>query len=248
MYTERRLPSGAVLWQSTGGSSTVIPADGCVDVIVLNGVLTVAGPSTRALTTRPDGPEGSLGIRFAPGQAGSLLAVPLAEVADRLVPLEAVQSPGRSAPLSRVMLTLLDGCRAANEIPRDVDVLAMIEPPQEADRAWRIVVRRWAAQHVATSLVAERLGISGRTLRRRMTDSFGYGYPTLSRIERARQARRLLSRGASPSEAAAATGYADQPHLTREFRRLVGRSPGQVADGAKKSIELPSGSRNVAYR
>jgi len=36
----------------------------------------------------------------------------------------------------------------------------------------------------------------------------------------------LLERGVEIARVAAATGYADQPHLTPEFRALGGRTPG----------------------
>src|SRR6266496_4251340 len=39
-------------------------------------------------------------------------------------------------------------------------------------------------------------------------------------------ARALLERGCRPAEAAALTGFADQAHLTRWFRRVVGVTPG----------------------
>src|SRR5437773_2215393 len=43
---------------------------------------------------------------------------------------------------------------------------------------------------------------------------------------RVSQARVLLERGCRPAEAAALTGFADQAHLTRWFRRVVGVTPG----------------------
>ena len=43
---------------------------------------------------------------------------------------------------------------------------------------------------------------------------------------RVTQARALLERGCRPAEAAALTGFADQAHLTRWFRRVVGVTPG----------------------
>ena len=51
---------------------------------------------------------------------------------------------------------------------------------------------------------------------------------------RVRQARVLLDRGVPPAEAAATTGFADQAHLTRHFKRVVGVPPGafQRARGA----------------
>jgi len=43
---------------------------------------------------------------------------------------------------------------------------------------------------------------------------------------RVRLARRLLDRGVTPAEVAAAVGFADQAHLTRHFKRVVGVPPG----------------------
>jgi AraC-like DNA-binding protein len=40
-------------------------------------------------------------------------------------------------------------------------------------------------------------------------------------------ARRLLLRGAPAADAALAVGYADQSHLSRQFQRVVGVSPGR---------------------
>lgn len=48
---------------------------------------------------------------------------------------------------------------------------------------------------------------------------------------RIRHARELLRAGHAPAEVALRTGYADQSHLTRHFRRLVGVTPRQYARG-----------------
>jgi AraC-like DNA-binding protein len=48
---------------------------------------------------------------------------------------------------------------------------------------------------------------------------------------RVREAMRLLRRGEAPAEVAAATGFADQPHLTRVFKRIVGVTPGRFRAG-----------------
>ncbi len=42
---------------------------------------------------------------------------------------------------------------------------------------------------------------------------------------RVRNARRLLVRGSSPSETASLCGFADQAHLTRQFKSRVGTTP-----------------------
>lgn len=93
-------------------------------------------------------------------------------------------------------------------------------------------IRHAAGRAASVGAVAAELGESERTLRRRMLLDFGYGYATLVRIQRAANARQLLERGAKSTEAAAAAGFADQAHLTREFRRLVGVTPAQFAESS----------------
>jgi AraC-like DNA-binding protein len=44
--------------------------------------------------------------------------------------------------------------------------------------------------------------------------------------QRVRLARRLLDTGLRPADVAAEAGFADQPHLTRHFKRVVGVPPG----------------------
>ena len=45
---------------------------------------------------------------------------------------------------------------------------------------------------------------------------------------RVEHARRLLAAGVAPAEVAAECGFADQPHLSRVFKRAVGRDPGPL--------------------
>ena len=49
---------------------------------------------------------------------------------------------------------------------------------------------------------------------------------------RVAHARRLLSVGTPISEVAANTGFADQSHLTRQFRRRLGLTPGRYRQAA----------------
>ncbi|MFJ3671969.1 AraC family transcriptional regulator [Streptomyces sp. NPDC090106] len=63
-------------------------------------------------------------------------------------------------------------------------------------------------------------------------------YLTSRRVARA---RRLLLDGRRPGEVAAATGFFDQSHLTRHFRKLVGVTPGRFAGPASGRVS-PSAS------
>ncbi|WP_167160488.1 AraC family transcriptional regulator [Streptomyces sp. MBT27] len=64
---------------------------------------------------------------------------------------------------------------------------------------------------------------------RAFTAEFGiapHQYLTARRVDRARG---LLLEGRPPSEVARATGFYDQSHLTRHFKRVVGTAPGRYA-------------------
>lgn len=223
MYSESLLPNGAALWRSQGSTGgAVIPADGSVDLILRDSRLFVAGPSTMRIVSDRDGEGGSLGLRIPPGHAAQLFGSVLPEIADQLVPFSDLAHDPGAGQLREAMLGLGRG-------ETSVANLAQATSAHTADNAWADAVRRAASGLVPAGSAAEQFGASERSFRRRMLGAFGYGYATLVRIERASRARALLEGGSSLSDAAATAGFSDQPHLSREFQRLVGMSPSQFA-------------------
>ena len=225
VYTELALPDGSALWRSSGGEGGAVPADGCVDLILLDDAVYVAGPSTRWIATVADGERGSFGLRLSPGRAHGLLSAALTLLADRLVPLAETVTPDAARGLRERMARFGDG-------PHPTAGLVEIAGRAAEDNPWSRAVHMRAERAVAAGRVAEEMNESERTFRRRMRERFGYGYATLVRIQRARRAQQLLRTGSALADATAAAGYADQPHLTREFRSLVGVSPAQFASSA----------------
>lgn len=223
MYSETPLSDGAALWRSLGSDGAVIPADGCVDLILRDERVFVAGPSTRWIATESDGDQGSFGVRLPPGRAGRLLRADLSELTDQLLPLDAIVTDEPARHLREVMTRSREGTPATGEI---MSITAA------TSSSWASAVHSHAISAAPATLVASEFGDSERTFRRRMLAAFGYGYATLVRIERARRAQTLLRRGVPLSDAAAHAGFADQPHLSREFRRLVGATPGQFASNS----------------
>ncbi|MGH9228943.1 MAG: helix-turn-helix domain-containing protein [Acidimicrobiales bacterium] len=88
---------------------------------------------------------------------------------------------------------------------------------------------------VPEALHGQVAGFSTRSVERRVARGTGLSRGAIERIRRAERAVELLSRGAPASDVARRTGYADQSHLTRSLKRLVGQTPSQiVGTGARK--------------
>ena len=95
-------------------------------------------------------------------------------------------------------------------------------------RARRHLCERWD-QRVTLTELADVAGLSRFELVRRFGQQNGVTPHAFQSNLRIDQARRLLAAGVAPAAVAAACGFADQPHLTRVFKRAVGVSPGRYA-------------------
>lgn len=206
----------ACFWirRGSGESVRVIP-DGSTDIVWRQGAgATVAGPDTRAWisSTTPGGLI--VGARFRAG-AGRALGIPLDELRDLRVPLDA---------LGLDLDPELDEARA----PAAVAELALrLTADAGPDLAVQAAARSLRDPGRRVEEVAASLGFSERQLRRRFLATVGYGPKTLQRVLRMR--RFLRSASADDLAGSAITaGYADQAHLTREVRALTGLTPGEL--------------------
>ncbi len=191
----------------------VLP-DGCIDLVWSDGRLRIAGPDRRAAVTRA-GPI-VVGLRFQAGMAADWLGVPASDILDA--------RPGLDAFWGHEAQALADW---AGEAPDAQGVLARLQAGLRA-RQPRIRRRATAATAVFDRIDrGEALDWSPRTLRRRCHDWFGYGPKTLDAILRLQRFIALCRTGGENRLAMAAigAGYADQPHLNRETRRLCGLTP-----------------------
>lgn len=242
----------------------VLP-DGCMDLLLLGGRLVVAGPDTAAHLACSAPGSVTTGLRFRPGALPALLGVPADALCDRRADLADVLGraaaglpagegytrvprwfPGdRDVPLDR----------AAGDGPGLPLLLEVVRALRAADAGRRRLPEalprpavRALARGMPAAELADRLGVTSRTLHRRCVTTLGYGPSVARRVLRFRAAAGLLFDGIAPAEVAARTGYADQPHLSREVRELAGVSPTALAPQtqANRSSGEPSGSRTVA--
>ena len=92
--------------------------------------------------------------------------------------------------------------------------------------AAREVLERRLADPPSLQDLAVEVGASPFALARAFRTRYGlppHAWLTNARVQRA---RRLLETGVRPADAAVAVGFADQAHLGRHFRRIVGVPPG----------------------
>ncbi len=165
------------------------------------------------------------GIQFGltPAGARQLLGLPAAALRAELVPLADV------LPVDR----LYDELATAADWPSRFDVLDLaLRTLASAGAGIRPELTwAWARLHDEPGRrvgdLAGDLGWSRRHLAATFATEFGLGPKQVARLVRFRNARDLLASGRSFAEVAAETGFADQAHLSRDWRDLAGCTPGE---------------------
>ena len=104
--------------------------------------------------------------------------------------------------------------------------VSKFEGEASLDRQVRIEISQSLSEGVpALSDIAGRLGMSGRTLQRRLSEQ-GYSYQTLVDESRRQLAKNLLQQSDfSLVEVAFLTGFSEQSAFTRAFKRWAGQTP-----------------------
>ncbi len=196
----------------------------------------IGGLHDRPVGIRHDGDQHGLQLDVTPLGARALLGMPAAALAAQVVELSEVAGPG-AASLPDRLRSLPDWPARFAELDR---VLLSwrregTPPADEVLEAWRVLAERHGAVGVAE--LADRVGWSRRHLGGRFRDEFGLSPKVAGRVMRFERARRLLVADTSSglADVAATAGYADQAHLTREWRRLAGSTP----SAWRRGEELP---------
>lgn len=171
------------------------------------------------------------GVAFHPGGLAALLDADVGELTGRIVPAAAVMGSGVRALAQTVLAERDEGARHEAFVAY---VEALLQPRREAvedDAGYRTV--RAAAElmrareHLTLTPVAERLGVSGRTLQRLFRRYVGASPLWVLRRYRLQDAAAAIDAGEGADLAALAAdlGFADQAHLTRSFTQVIGVPP-----------------------
>ncbi len=189
----------------------------------------VAGLDDGLSVVAHEGRSAGLQVRLTPLGAARVFGLPMSEIARRVVPADAVlgAEAGRlaeqleHAPSWAERFALVDALLARR-------LSAAAASPPDTAWAWQRLCASGGTEPVGS--LAAAIGCSRRHLARRFADGVGLPPKAAARILRFDRARALLERadGAGLAEIAERCGYADQPHLNRDFRDFAGGPPTDV--------------------
>lgn len=217
---ERVLPDGCIEWIFHLGTpfQRWTPDKGWV----LQPRSFVVGELTEFLLLQPTGPTEVMGVRFRPGGAYRFLTLPLSDLTDRMIATEDVWGCGKY--LEEAVLL------ARTEIERKLLVESfllqrLIAPRPRFDAAMGQIMRSRGRMRMGQ--LAQNIGWSRRQLEREFRLRAGLSPKALARIIRFQNLLQLVGEGSLRQWASLAleSGYADQPHMVREFRQFAGQSP-----------------------
>ncbi len=206
----------------------------------------VGGLHTQPAEIAHDGALAGVQVDLTPAGARSLLGFPAGELCALTVSLEDVLGRDAGELIGRVneapTWTALFGVLDRLLLQR-IGRVPAVEGP--VTRAWDLVVLGGGT--VPVHEVAQAVGWSRRHLGERFSTEHGLTLKEASRVMRFHRSRRLLQRGGSTiADVAAATGYADQAHMAREWREMAGCSPSTwlgteelpfIQDGGRPDVE-----------
>jgi AraC-like DNA-binding protein len=231
-WPARRSPRSSVtcLWASRPSevAGLVLP-DACIDVIWDGTSIFVAGPDTGPVPVPPSPGQCFAGLRFWPGKAPAFLGVPASELLDSRISLGELWGDAAAASLADRLAAAPSPEHAAGLLDEAIaDRVAMAPDSDPIVDHLVAVFRKQPDAGGVVQLASQMLSVGERRLHRHCIAAVGYGPKMLERVLRFQRARRLARNTRSLATVAALAGYADQAHLTREARRLAGRTPSDL--------------------
>jgi AraC-like DNA-binding protein len=188
----------------------------------------VHGPHAGYYVSGPKPSGAVVGVAFRPGAAGAVLGLPTAELANRHVLIEEIW--GARARLLHERLCSIGRPPALFQALEQELTAGLRRPLLIHPAVAHSLVRRapeWSRTRVAQ--VQRETGYSPRHFIALFRASVGLAPGQFYRIERFGSVLRSLAQAGPErlADIAAAAGYADQPHLTREFKQFAGITPTQ---------------------
>jgi len=220
----RGLPDGSlVLVVSLGAPLTVRSAASAG----IKAAATVAGLRSGPVDIIHDGTQRGVQLELTPRGARALLGLPAAVIAQGVWPLDEVVGR-RASDLTARLADARGPAERAQVLDRVLAGWAVDDGyPAAVDAAWRLLAGSAGSASVAS--IAGEIGLSRRQLSQLVRAELGLTPKAVARILRFDRACACLRSGRTTSlaETAVMCGYYDQAHLTNDWRRLSGCTPGE---------------------
>ncbi|MEM9134427.1 MAG: helix-turn-helix domain-containing protein [Actinomycetota bacterium] len=217
------------------GTETLLPTGRSQLVLGLHAehpLAVVQGPSTRHRVIDAAAQRRAVGVAFRVGALAACTPLDGAELTDELVTVEDIWGGGLRSLADEVQaLTTVDD--VFTRVEAQVARWAMRHGGSVAPTVVAAAARLGAQRPVAE--VADTLDVDRRRLSRQFRSSVGIGLKHYGRLRRFESAVRAV-RAPEPlplGRLAVELGYADQAHLTREFRHFAALTPAELhGDGS----------------
>ena len=221
--------------------------------IPVGGLHTRAVVMPRRLPHAPTVDQRGIQLAVHPLAARAVFGVPASALAGEVLEIDELLADGPelaarlAADPSGGLSGGLSGAAATALVARwlTARIGAAADPPTpELAHAWQVIVGRHG--HVRIGDVAREVGWSRRHLTTRLRAEVGVGAKDLARLARFARSRELIGRrDRSLAEVAADAGYADQSHLTSEWREFAGCSPARWIAEEFPFLQDDAGSRSA---
>ncbi len=218
----RGVPSASLSLVVCCDSPVVVRSPGGTD---LSAAATVGGLRTDHLDILHDATQRGVQLELTPRGARALLGVPAGALARDVFALEDVTGwrarelvgriaeAGGSLDRARVLDAVLSRWLAEHRYPGPVEAM------------WSRLVASGGT--VPVGRLASEIGLSRRHLAQLAQSELGLTPKQVARLMRFQRARQHMASGRELAEVAVFCGYFDQAHLTNEWRRFAGCTPGE---------------------
>jgi AraC-like DNA-binding protein len=184
----------------------------------------VAGPHSRFFVLDTSQPASLVGVHFKPSGAFAFLGLPLDELRNRHVPLEALWR--RRASELRERLIAAAGTQA-RFLLLERTLASSLRVARRRHPAVAHALARFSTGPRRIADVVDEIGMTPRRFIRLFNDEVGLTPKTFCRVSRFQRTVALLHRSEAVdwAETAVARGYYDQSHMIHDFRDFSGLSP-----------------------
>lgn len=188
----------------------------------------LTGPFTAPVRTFASAPLNSLSIVFQPWLLQSWFDLDVGNMVNAII--DAAYVPRLADPV------IVAALQSATSQPSLLELtLKILSVPQSDSGHEARIMANVLLETQSIAETASRHGISVRQFERRFARNFGLSPKEWLRVKRFEASLvKLVDDRESLASVAADAGYADQSHMTRDYRRATGLTPRQTKDGMNK--------------